>query len=249
MAKMKKSDSALKEALEDLAAARDEARLQLHLLSMEAREKWSDLEAELEGLDPHSPERTDKAADRFVTLVRELARSVRTFVREHVDQGPTAPVGTLMKTDVRTCAPSDPLNSAAQIMWESDCGIVPVVSEAGALVGVLTDRDICMAAYTQGRPLWACSVGHAMSEQVYSCSPDDTIEKAAGIMAERQVRRLPVTAPSGRLLGILSLADIARQVKALGISSPRWCSLLATTLGAISEQGIASQDPARAAAE
>jgi len=125
-------------------------------------------------------------------------------------------VEQLMTKDVRACRPSHPLNCAAQILWEYDCGIVPIVDEEGLdkVVGTLTDRDICMAAYTQGRNLSESQVESAMAHKVYSCGPSVTLEDAMQTMREAQVRRLPVVDEAGHLLGMISLADIAREAKA-----------------------------------
>jgi CBS domain-containing protein len=127
-------------------------------------------------------------------------------------------VEQLMTKEVRACSPSHPLNCAAQILWESDCGIVPVVSEDdhGRVVGTLTDRDICMAAYTQGKPLYEISVGSAMAQKVYSCTPATTLDEVMGTMQAAQVRRLPVVDEAGQLLGMVSLADLAREAKVNG---------------------------------
>src|SRR5262249_6621023 len=88
-------------------------------------------------------------------------------------------VGQLMRRQLRTCRREDSLNVAAQIMWEEDCGCVPVVEEANLerprLVGILTDRDICMAAYTQGRPLDAIQVQSIMERDLATCVPTDPV--------------------------------------------------------------------------
>jgi CBS domain-containing protein len=121
-------------------------------------------------------------------------------------------VEQLMMKGVRTCRPEESLNDAAQILWENDCGCVPIVSsEGGKLVGVITDRDICMAAYTQGKTLGEMPVHGMMTRKVLTCSPDDTIAAAQRAMREGRVRRLPVVDESGQLLGLISLADIARE--------------------------------------
>lgn len=119
-------------------------------------------------------------------------------------------VEALMIRDVKTCGLGDTLHQAAQIMWEQDCGCVPVTDEKSRVLAMLTDRDVCMAAYFQDRPLGTLRVSDAMSNQIYACAPGDSIQDAERVMRERQVRRLPVTDPEGRLLGILSLNDIAR---------------------------------------
>lgn len=123
-------------------------------------------------------------------------------------------VGQLMMRTVETCRPQDALNAAAQVMWEHDCGCVPVVmdEEGGArVVGMLTDRDICMAAYTQGRPLEAIKVASAMSKRVCSCRDTDSLMVALNVLRTNQLHRLPVVDADDHLIGLLSLADIARE--------------------------------------
>ena len=124
-----------------------------------------------------------------------------------------------MSQGVRTCSPDDSLNHVARILWEADCGAVPVTDAEGRLLGIITDRDVCMASYTRGQPLWACSVSSVMSTPVHHCAPDDSAEHVAEIMRAHQVRRVPVAAPDGRLLGMVSLADIARFVHSSGSTS------------------------------
>jgi CBS domain-containing protein len=119
-------------------------------------------------------------------------------------------VEDLMSRPAYTCSPTDSLNTAAQLMWERDCGAIPVVDEMGELVGIVTDRDICMAAYTQGKQLHAIPVAVAMTRQVYWCKPGDSIETAERLMRENRVRRVPVVDGSKRPVGLLSLDDLAR---------------------------------------
>jgi CBS domain-containing protein len=95
-------------------------------------------------------------------------------------------------------------------MWKQDVGSLPVV-ENERVVGMITDRDACMAAYIQGRRLDQIEVRVAMSRNLYSCDPDATPAEAEAVMTEHQVRRLPVVDGDGRLLGIVTLADLARR--------------------------------------
>ncbi len=126
-------------------------------------------------------------------------------------------VEQIMTRTVRTCSPADPLSRAAAIMWEEDCGCVPVVkpAEDGAprVVGLVTDRDACMAAFTQGRSLDEIAVSTAMSHEVCSCHPNDPVSLAVKILCTRQLHRLPVVEGDDRLVGILSLADVAREAE------------------------------------
>jgi CBS domain-containing protein len=146
-------------------------------------------------------------------------------------------VAELMSRPVETCRLQDSLNLAAQRMWDHDCGSVPVVDDNGIPLGMVTDRDICMAAYTQGKPLSAIAVSTAMSHAIYTCAPTDSVAAAEKLMAAKQVRRLPVVDKDGRLVGLLSLHDIAT----------RGSRLNATRLGRILA-AIASPQPLPATA-
>jgi CBS domain-containing protein len=118
-------------------------------------------------------------------------------------------------------------------MWDHDCGCIPVVDNEGKLVGMITDRDICMAAYTQGKPLAEIAVSTAMAPRAYTCALTDSVGSAEKLMAAKQVRRLPVVDKQGRLVGLLSLHDIAS----------RGSRLNATRLGRILAAIAAPQPP------
>lgn len=124
-------------------------------------------------------------------------------------------VNELMAKQVQSCHPDDTLDRAALLMWEHDCGCVPVCapSENGATraVGMITDRDICMHALFQGKPLRDLRVADVMAKEVLSCGPEDALSSAEQIMIEGRVRRLPVIGDGGALIGMLSLADLARE--------------------------------------
>jgi CBS domain-containing protein len=115
----------------------------------------------------------------------------------------------LMTADVKCCHPEDSLNTAAQLMWEYDCGCIPVVDDGGRPVAMITDRDICMAAYTQGARLSERPVASAMSCEIYTCRADDELAMVEEMMRQCRVRRVPVVDAQGRLTGIISLNDIA----------------------------------------
>lgn len=123
-------------------------------------------------------------------------------------------VQQIMIRDIKSCGPDDTLNTAAQIMWDCDCGCVPVVDDAGKAIGMITDRDVCMAAYFHGAPLWSVRVGAVMAPDPVVCHPGDALAAAEHIMRERKVRRLPVVDDDGRLVGLVSLADLARAAAA-----------------------------------
>jgi len=109
------------------------------------------------------------------------------------------------------CRAHDTLSRAAQLMWENGCGCVPVVDDGAELVGFLTDRDICMGAYTQGRPLETITVSTSMTRKVIACRDDDDVSAALNLMCDHGVRRLPVVDKHGRLCGIISLDDLASE--------------------------------------
>jgi CBS-domain-containing membrane protein len=123
-------------------------------------------------------------------------------------------VEQLMIRQVETCTPGDSLNVAAKAMWERDCGCVPVVEweDGGArVVGILTDRDVCMAAYTQGRPLADITVESAMAREVRSCRSTDTLGTVLKVLEQNRLRRLPVLDQHDHLVGVVSLSDAARE--------------------------------------
>ena len=120
-------------------------------------------------------------------------------------------VSEAMTGDVLCCAADATLNDAAQVMWERDCGFVPVTErEGGRFVGVVTDRDLCMAAYTQGRPLHEIPVATAMARDVVTIKAEDDVARALDLLRRHQLRRLPVVDERGELVGVLSLCDVAR---------------------------------------
>jgi CBS domain-containing protein len=119
-------------------------------------------------------------------------------------------VADLMTPQVHSCRVGDTLERAARLMWEHDCGALPVVDAHGRTVGMVTDRDVCMAAYIQGRPLSRIPVTVAASHRVHFVRPDATLDLACAIMREHRVRRLPVIDVGGNLVGMLSLVDVVR---------------------------------------
>lgn len=120
-------------------------------------------------------------------------------------------VKDLMTTDVKRCTPETNLAAAANIMWEGDCGAVPVTDERDHVVGVITDRDICIAAATRPRTEAEILVKDVISQAVYTCAPSDDVRAALETMKARKVRRLPVVEQGGRLVGIVSIHDIAER--------------------------------------
>lgn len=114
----------------------------------------------------------------------------------------------LMTPDVLTCRPDEPMAAAARIMWERDCGIVPVVDALGRPIGVVTDRDLCMASFTRNEALSRMPVRDAMAKEVFACREDDEESAIHDAMREHRVRRIAVVDKAGRLRGVVSLNDL-----------------------------------------
>lgn len=117
----------------------------------------------------------------------------------------------IMSRPVITARPHESLRDAARHMWDHDCGSLPVVDDSQRVIGMITDRDICMAAFTRGEPLHQMSVQSAMAKKVYSCRPNDGLDSVGTVMGKRQIRRLPVVDESGELQGIVALSDVVRE--------------------------------------
>lgn len=117
-------------------------------------------------------------------------------------------VKEIMTVNPRACTLTNSLADAAGLMWDNDCGILPVVAEGGKVVGLVTDRDICMAGTLKGRELANIAVADVISGKVFSCKPDDDVHTALKKMQENKVRRLPVVAADGTLEGVLSMNDV-----------------------------------------
>jgi CBS domain-containing protein len=206
------SSSELQRVLKDLMSVRDQARLRAHLLSMDARRRLTDLETEIEGFEQKLAARGDWVTEHVVATARGLMQAVVELVsRPEPEQ---TRVRDLMSREPVSGRSSDSLSLAAQKMWEGDFGVLPIVDDERKPVGVLTDRDICMAAYTRGVALAQLTVADAMSRGVCTCKPSHSLRSAMDLMVTHQVRRLPVVDDDGALVGIVSLADIARLTQA-----------------------------------
>ena len=122
-------------------------------------------------------------------------------------------VEQLMARPVQSCRAEDTLARAAQLMWDHDCGSLPVCGGNGVtrVVGVITDRDICMCALFQNKPLQELRVSEAMAKQVQVCRPSDSLADAEKAMRETRIRRLPVIDEQDALVGMISLADLAQE--------------------------------------
>lgn len=147
---------------------------------------------------PTNPSHTQDAA----TPDREPSSDPAHRRRSHVS------VGEIMTTDVASCSLGDTLNRCAQIMWERCCGSVPVIGADGRPTAIVTDRDISMAAYIQGKPLKSIRVTSAMSKQLFTVEVHASVSTAQRIMRRHGVRRLVVVDRTGQLAGLISIDDI-----------------------------------------
>ncbi len=128
-------------------------------------------------------------------------------------------VQEIMSQPVVACRASDSLNRAARLMWENDCGALPVVGDDGRIAGMVTDRDVCMASYLQGRALDAIPVSGAMAREVVTCHEEDLLETAERLMGDKQIRRVPVVDADNRPIGVLSMNDVTRHAAVEGRSA------------------------------
>jgi CBS domain-containing protein len=116
----------------------------------------------------------------------------------------------IMTKDPSCCVPSDSAQRAATIMRHEHAGIVPVIDneQSRRIVGVVTDRDLCMAVVAEGRDARTVPVEQCMTTTVVTASPNDSVERVTELMRENQIRRIPVVNEQGDLLGIVALADV-----------------------------------------
>lgn len=119
---------------------------------------------------------------------------------------------SLMSRDVATCRINETLAEAADQMRARDIGALPVLDDTGRVIGMITDRDICMTALVREEPLRAIPVAAAMSAAVITCDCDDDVGIAEAQMADYQLRRIPVVDDQGYPIGIVSLNDLARAI-------------------------------------
>jgi CBS domain-containing protein len=117
-------------------------------------------------------------------------------------------VEQVMTPSPATCGPADNLAQVVEHMWDADCGIVPVVDDGGHVMGVITDRDICIAVGTRDLAPAEIRASDMVRGHVISCRPEDDVQTALKLMKQHRVRRLPVTTEEGVLHGIVSLNDI-----------------------------------------
>ena len=117
-------------------------------------------------------------------------------------------INDVMSRPAVTCPSDAGLDSAARLMWEFDCGIVLAVNDDGRLAGVVTDRDICLAAYMHRKPLHLIPLAKTMVKQVISVHAEDDVHEAEHLMRDNRLRRLPVIDDGGHPAGVISVDDL-----------------------------------------
>lgn len=118
-------------------------------------------------------------------------------------------VRELMTAHPLSCTLGTTLARVAKLMWDADCGVIPVTNEEGRLTGIITDRDICIFVAAQDLPARQIQVGTVATKNVFTCTADEDVVGALATMKEHRVRRLPVVDENGLLVGMLSFTDIA----------------------------------------
>lgn len=140
-------------------------------------------------------------------------------------------VRELFTRNPASCGPDTNLAAAAELLWERDCGILPVVDDARRVIGVLTDRDICMALATRDRMASQVAARDVMTSPVQSVGPDASASHALKVMRQHRVRRLPVVDEQGILEGVLSMNDLAlasSEPKGTKLTSPSYEEVVLT---------------------
>ncbi|MCY0999525.1 CBS domain-containing protein [Myxococcus sp. MISCRS1] len=192
-------------------------------------------EGSREGREVSSSSRGGSRSERTSSPSRGTSgveRSERTFVADHLREDRSQdyrapPLGMsqrwqrepltardVMTRNVRSVRRDSPLREVARIMKDEDCGVVPIVDEQGRLVGLVTDRDLALRAFAGGTSPEQLRAADVMTEDVEAVTLDESLHGLIDIMARRQIRRLPVIERDDRLVGIISLGDIAQRADA-----------------------------------
>ncbi len=141
-------------------------------------------------------------------------------------------IESLMNREVYTCRAEDSLNLAARLMWEGDVGCIPVIDADRKPIGVITDRDIAMAAFLSDAPLSSQQVSRSMSKAIRVARVGQSVHSAAELMRTEQLHRLPVVDADGKLAGIVSINDLALAAGSRSVR-PLKTEELAATLASI----------------
>ncbi|HEX3228679.1 MAG TPA: CBS domain-containing protein [Pyrinomonadaceae bacterium] len=129
-------------------------------------------------------------------------------------------VKDVMTPDPKAISITESLADAARKMWGNDCGALPIIRDGRKVVGMITDRDICMATAMRDRVPSRISIEEVMNGKIYSATPEGEVAEALRIMREHKIRRLPVLSPEGELEGIVSMNDIVLKAKSRNGKKP-----------------------------
>jgi CBS domain-containing protein len=115
----------------------------------------------------------------------------------------------IMTRDVSACGLDTTLESAAAMMWQNNCGSIPVVDQGGVPIGIVTDRDVAMSAALNHKPLWELTAREVLDGRAtFTCRGNDNVHSALRAMWAQHVRRIPVVDDGGHLEGIVSMDDV-----------------------------------------
>lgn len=210
--------------------ARQTAKLRLHLLSLEARQRWQNVETHLDSMQSRLEREGDGAVASLGHKLQEVNEVIRHILSE--TRGSLRAHASQLMREPKSCTPAHNLADAAQLMWDNDCGFIPVCEADGNLVGVVTDRDICMAAHLRGALIASIPIGSVMTPTPCTVSPETPLSEVLRLMRTHQIKRLPVV-QGGKVAGIIALADIARYLN-VAEDTPEAAIALARTVTAIS---------------
>jgi CBS domain-containing protein len=113
-------------------------------------------------------------------------------------------------------------------MWENDCGVLPIIKDGRKVIGMITDRDICMALAMRDTNPSRISVEEVMTGQVYAVNSEDDVDLALQAMRDHRIRRLPVVTPDGELEGMLSMNDVVLKANGAGAGSIKYKDVVRT---------------------
>jgi CBS domain-containing protein len=118
-------------------------------------------------------------------------------------------VKIIMTENPTCCTPDTSLREVAKMMVETDCGCIPVIDENAKPIGMITDRDITVRTVAEGKNPLDLTVGKVMTSDVYTVTPETSIEECCRLMEQKQVRRIAVVDSKGTCCGMVAQADVA----------------------------------------
>jgi CBS domain-containing protein len=121
-------------------------------------------------------------------------------------------VRDVMATGPARCTPDINLGAAVEILWNANCGMLPIIDQQEKVISVITERDICIALGTRNRLPGEITVGDVATQRAICCSSTDDVRSALAKMLEAKVRRLPVVNAEGKLEGILTMDDVVEPI-------------------------------------